>query len=109
MDKSENVVYMNDIITISVTNLNKSKEVIEKEIVGYQVFNTLLDVVITATNRRYEGTTTHFDELVLTMLPEQYDIETDSLYERMLTICQFISMLTDGKALEMYHSIKGNK
>lgn len=109
MDKCAYVAQMKDIITISISNVYKSKEVIEKEIVGYQVLHTLLDVFITATNRKYEGSTTHFDELVLTMLPEQYDIETDSLYERMLTICQFISMLTDGKALEMYHSIKGNK
>jgi len=43
------------------------------------------------------------------LLPERYIIESDSLYERLMSICHFVSMLTDGKALELYHTIKVTK
>jgi dGTPase len=41
---------MDDIISISV-NIYQSREVIEKEIVGYQIIQTLLDKFITAYNK----------------------------------------------------------
>ena len=97
---------MKDIITISISNVYESKEVIQKEVIGYQVINTLLEKFTTAVNNQYNGQMSHFDDLILKMLPEQYHIETDSLYERLMNVCKFVSMLTDGKALELYQSIK---
>ena len=105
-EKSAYVAQMKDIITISISNVYESKEVIQKEVIGYQVINTLLEKFTTAVNNQYNGQMTHFDDLILKMLPEQYHIETDSLYERLMNVCKFVSMLTDGKALELYQSIK---
>nr|WP_297307517.1 dNTP triphosphohydrolase [uncultured Flavobacterium sp.] len=105
-EKCAYVAQMKDIITISISNVYESKEVIQKEVVGYQVINTLLEKFTTAVNNQYNGQKTHFDDLILKMLPEQYHIETDSLYERLMNVCKFVSMLTDGKALELYKSIK---
>jgi dGTP triphosphohydrolase len=48
MDKSKYKAQMDDIIKISVDNIYKNREVIEKEIVGYQIIQTLLDKFITA-------------------------------------------------------------
>ena len=106
-DKCAYVAQMKDIINISITNVYNSKEVIEKEVVGYKVLHTLLDKFVTATNNKYNGTLTHYDELILKMLPDQYQTDQDSLYLRLLNVCRFISLLTDGKALELYHSIVG--
>lgn len=105
-EKCAYVAQMKDIITISISNVYESKEVIQKEVIGYQVINTLLEKFTTAVNNQYTGEMTHFDELILKLLPEQYQLETDSLYERLMNICKFVSMLTDGKALELYQSIK---
>jgi len=105
-EKCTYVAQMKDIITISISNVYESKEVIQKEVIGYQVINTLLEKFSTAVNNQYNGKMTHFDDLILKMLPEQYHIETDSLYERLMNVCKFVSMLTDGKALELYQSIK---
>jgi dGTPase len=41
-DKSKYKAQMDDIISISVNNIYQSQEVIEKEIVGYQIIQTLL-------------------------------------------------------------------
>ena len=99
MDKSKYKAQIDDIIKLSVKNIYQSREVIEKEISGYQMINNLLDKFITAYNNKHEGTTTNYDTLLLKLLPEKYDISKENLYERLLHICYFISMLTDGKAL----------
>ena len=49
------------------------------------------------------------DKLILKMLPEKFHLEKDNLYERLLHICHFVSLLTDGNALELYKTINGTK
>lgn len=103
-DKSKYKAQIDDIIKLSVKNIYQSREVIEKELSGYQMINNLLDKFITAYNNNYEGKATNYDKLLLKILPEKHHIEKVSLYERLLHICHFISMLTDGKAL-LYNKI----
>lgn len=99
-DKSKYNAQMNDIIKLSVKNIYQSREVIEKEINGYQIINNLLDKFITAYNNKHDGKATNFDNLLLKILPEKQNIEKETLYERLLHICHFVSMLTDGNALK---------
>ena len=103
-DKSKYKAQIDDIIKISVKKIYQSREVIEKEISGYQMINNLLDKFITAFNNNYEGKATNYDKLLLKILPEKYHQDKDNLYERLLHICHFISMLTDGNAL-LYNKI----
>ncbi len=107
-EKSKYKAQMNDIINLSIKNIYQSKEVIEKEINGYQIINNLLDKFITAYNNKFEGNETNFDKLLLKILPEKHNIEKESLYERLLHICHFISMLTDGNAL-LYNKMISTK
>lgn len=109
MDQSRFKAQMGDIIKISVQNIYKSREVIEKELIGYQIINVLLDTFCTAYNNKFEGRATNYDLLVLKLLPEKFITEKMNLYDRLLHICHFISMLTDGKALELYNIITGNQ
>ncbi|REH00080.1 deoxyguanosinetriphosphate triphosphohydrolase [Flavobacterium aquicola] len=104
-DKSKYKAQMDDIIKISVKNIYQSREVVEKEIVGYQIIQTLLDKFVTAFNNKYEGKTSNYDNLILKMLPEKHHLEKENLYERLLHICHFVSMLTDGNALLFYRTI----
>ncbi|MBN8640583.1 MAG: deoxyguanosinetriphosphate triphosphohydrolase [Flavobacteriales bacterium] len=98
-DKSKYKAQIDDIIKLSVKNIYQSHEVIEKELSGYQIINNLLDKFITAFNNNHEGKATNYDKLLLKILPEKHHLEKDNLYERLLHICHFVSMLTDGKAL----------
>jgi len=108
-DKSEFKAQMNDVIKISIKNIYQSKEVIEKEVVGYQVINTLLDKFSSAYNNKFDGKSSNYDELILKLLPEKFVTEKMSLYERLMHICHFVSMLTDGKALQLFRIIQGEK
>lgn len=103
-DKSKYKAQIDDIIKLSVKNIYQSREVIEKELSGYQMINNLLDKFITAYNNKHEGKATNYDKLLLRILPEKHDIEKEDLYDRLLHICHFVSMLTDGKAL-LYNQI----
>jgi len=100
-DKSKYKAQMDDIIKLSVRNIYQSREVIEKELSGYQIINNLLDKFITAYNNNHEGKATNYDKLLLKILPEKHHLEKENLYDRLLHICHFISMLTDGKAVEL--------
>ncbi|MBK0370616.1 deoxyguanosinetriphosphate triphosphohydrolase [Flavobacterium agrisoli] len=109
MDKSKYKAQMDDIIKLSVSKIYQSREVVEKEIVGYQIIQTLLDTFITANNNKYEGKATNYDQLILKMLPEKHQLEKGTLYERLMHICHFVSLLTDGNALELFETITGRK
>ena len=108
-DKSKYKAQMDDIIKLSVKNIYQSREVIEKELVGYQIIQTLLDKFITAFNNKFEGKASNYDKLILKMLPEKFIEEKEDLYNRLLHICHYVSLLTDGNALELFETINGNK
>ncbi len=107
MDKSKYKAQMDDIIKLSVKNIYQSREVIEKELAGYQIIQTLLDKFITAYNNNAENTCSNYDKLLIKLLPEKFIREKESLYERLLHICHFVSLLTDGNALELFDMING--
>lgn len=106
-DKSKYKAQMNDIIQLSIKNIYQSREVVEKELVGYKILQTLLDKFITAFNNLATGNNSSYDDLILKMLPEKFLEEKENLYDRLLHICYYVSLLTDGNALELFETING--
>ena len=96
---------MKDIIDISVRKVYNSKEVIEKELKGYQVIHKLLSVFIKASVNNQSDNTTALDDLVLSSLPQAYIHKDGNLYDQLLDISCFVASLTDGNALEWYNKI----
>ena len=84
MDKSKYKAQIDDIIHLSVNKIYQSREVIEKELSGYQIINNLLDKFITAYNNDFENKATNYDALLLKILPEKHLIKKESTYERLL-------------------------
>ena len=96
---------MKDIIDISVKKVYQSKEVIEKELKGYQVIHKLLSVFVNATVNNQLDKTSALDDLVLASLPETYVHKDGDLYDQLLDVSCFVASLTDGNALEWYNKI----
>ncbi|MFA5299443.1 MAG: dGTPase, partial [Lutibacter sp.] len=107
LDKCVYEAQINDIIKISVEKIYKSREVIEKELVGYNVIAKLLDVFLTASHRNFENSLTNYDKLVINLLPESLQEPKETVYLRVLSICGFVASLTDGYALELYKKLNG--
>ncbi|MFL9844608.1 deoxyguanosinetriphosphate triphosphohydrolase [Flavobacterium rhizosphaerae] len=110
LSQSKYTAQIDDILEISRNNIYRSREVIEKEVMGYRIINTLLDTFCTAYNNKFENRAGNYDSLVLQLLPEKFitDKKMD-LYERLLHICHFVSTLTDGNAVLLYNTIKGKE
>ncbi|ARV16017.1 deoxyguanosinetriphosphate triphosphohydrolase [Polaribacter sp. SA4-12] len=108
LDKCKYEAQINDIIKISVDKIYRSKEVVEKEVAGYRIIADLLDVFVTALNNKFDGNSSNFDKLVLNLLPQEYQTETASLYDRILQICSYVSRMSDSYAIRMHKKLTGN-
>ena len=107
LDKSKYEAQINDIIKISIENIYQSTEVIDKEIAGYGVLNTLLNTYTNAINNCYNNTASNYDKLILKGLPKTIKSDHSSLYGRLSSICYYVSILSDSKAILDYKKIKG--
>ena len=108
LDKCKYEAQINDIIKISIDKIYRSKDVIEKEVAGYKIIADLLNVFVTALNNKFKGTKSNYDELVLNLLPKEYQQNKESLYDRIMQVCNYIAGLSDGTAIRLYKKIKGN-
>ena len=109
LDKSKFSAQINDIIKLSVSNIYQSKEVIEKEISGYNIINKLLDTFIISLNNYEEGTESSYDKLILHLLPNHINFKGSNLYNRLIGVCHFISSMSDSQAVTMYKKITGHQ
>ena len=107
LDKSKYEAQIKDIIKISVENIYQSTEVVDKEIAGYGVINTLLSTYTTAVNNTFNGVASNYDKLILKGLPKTIKVNDSSLYNRLSSVCYHISLLSDSKAILEYKKIKG--
>jgi dGTPase len=108
LDKCTYEAQINDILKISVAKIYKSTEVVEKEIAGYRIIADLLDVFVTALNHKFDGNQSNFDKLVLNLLPNEYQVESVNLYDRILQICSYVSRMSDSSAIRMHKKLTGN-
>jgi len=96
-----------DIIKVSVENIYQSKEVIEKEIAGYEVINQLLDSFTNTIYNTFKGKRTNYDHLILKIFPKTLIVEEHTLYQNLLAACHYVSILSDGNAMLTFKKIKG--
>lgn len=107
LDKSKYEAQINDIIKISVDNIYKSEEVVDKEIAGYEIIKHLLSVYTKAVNNSHTNQASNYDKLILNRLPKTIKLDEDSLYKRLLSVCNYVSLLSDSNAILNYNKIKG--
>lgn len=107
LDKSKYEAQINDILKLSVENIYQSTEVVDKEIAGYGVINTLLKTYTNAVNNCFNNTASNYDKLILKGLPKTIKADDSNLYNRLSSVCYYVSLLSDSKAILDYKKIKG--
>lgn len=107
LDKSKFEAQIDDIIKLSVDKIYQSDEVINKEISGFEVISKLLHVFITAVDNQYHDKPSSYDKLIVKSLPGNVMIDSDSLYERLLSVCNYVASLSDSSAVLTYKKLKG--
>ena len=107
LDKSTYEAQIRDIIKISVEKVYQSKDVVEKEIAGYRVLSDLLKVFTTAINNTHDNKASNYDKLIMHLLPENFKAINSSLYIRLLSVCSFVSNMSDSYAIMLFNKIRG--
>lgn len=108
LDLSKYKAQIKDIIQISISNVYQSEEVIDKEISGYEVLNQLLSVYTDAVDNKLNNSLSSFNSLVLKSLPKTVNLNDDNLYSCLMSVCNYISKLSDSNAILTYRKLKGN-
>ncbi|OUR94731.1 dGTPase [Flavobacteriales bacterium 34_180_T64] len=108
LDHSKYEAQITDIIKVSIEKVYQSSEVVDKEIVGYEVINKLLEVFTNTIHNKFNGSLSNYDKLILQGFPETLEIDHEDLYSNLLSICNYISKLSDSNAILTYRKLKGN-
>ncbi len=107
LDVSQYKAQIKDIITLSVNKVYRSREVIDKEIAGYEILNQLLNAFGNMAYNYYKNEMSNYDKLLLNVLPETISLTTESLYKNLLVICLYISKLSDSNAMLLHQKLRG--
>lgn len=88
---------------ISMKRIYKSKDVVDIEIAGYNIIYMLIDRLIEAVFSQHKA----YSKQLIARIPEQYEIEDEEPYRRILAVLDFVSGMTDVYALDLYRKING--
>lgn len=102
---------LESIQSISFEKIYKSRPVIEREIAGFEVLNGLLETFVPSIiNLKSTQKLSWHNSSLLRLIPQDFldELErSETLYESMLVLLDYISGMTDSHALSMYRNIKG--
>ncbi len=88
---------------VSMARIYKSKPVLDVELSGYQIMQTLLEQFIGAVVHPERFYSKH----LISRVSSQYEIDAPDLETRIMAIIDYISGMTDVYALEIYQKING--
>ena len=93
---------METIKHLAISKVYNHRKVVEIEIAGFQILSSLLDIFCQAVLNPKTG----HSKKVIQLIPEQFKVD-GSNYEKILSVLDFVSGMTDVYALETYRLIKG--
>lgn len=94
---------MEEVKRVSIEKIYNNRHVVEIEIAGYKILSELLETFIDATLH----SKSNLSEKIISLIPEQYRIDSEKAYERVMGVVDFISGMTDSYALKTYRLLKG--
>jgi dGTPase len=80
-----------------------SRDVVDIELAGYHIFGYLLEIMIDAMMNPDHS----YSKLLLSRVPEQYDVHATTTYGKIQCALDYISGMTDVYALDLYRKITG--
>lgn len=96
---------MKEVQRISFSEIYAHRSVVEIEIAGYKIIGTLLEEFVDAIMNT--DTKDKYSQKILSILPEQYKTNDDSVYLKIQSVVDFVSGMTDIFALDLYRKLKG--
>ena len=106
LDKSKYKAQIEDIISLSIKNVYRSQEVLQKEIIGYKVISNLLNAFVNAAHNKFLNKESSFDKLLLRLIPDGTPLVKETIYLTILNATCFVASLSDCKAKKKKKKIK---
>lgn len=88
---------------LSYAKIYRCKEVVDIEIAGYNIMYTLIEKEIEAAFAAEKA----YSKQILARVPNQYELDNDDPYKRILAVLDYVSGMTDVYALDLYRKIMG--
>ncbi|QSE98372.1 deoxyguanosinetriphosphate triphosphohydrolase [Fulvivirga lutea] len=102
---------LEEVISISVQKIYRSRNVMETEAAGFEVLPGLLEVFTEAIVNKEKTSKTKKDKAIERLLPPEVQLDLslnqDNVYNQLLCCVDFVSGLTDRHAISMFRKIKG--
>ncbi len=94
---------MAEVKAVSFEKIYNDSSVVEIEIAGYKILGTLLETFISAIMEPHN----YRSSKLLSLIPAQYKNNGESTYNKIQTVVDFVSGMTDLYALDLYQKITG--
>ncbi|WP_428741406.1 dGTP triphosphohydrolase [Tenacibaculum sp.] len=101
---SEGCGAVQEIVDFSVEHIYNERSVVEIENAGYNVMYELLNHFVHPILKNKKDKS---DKKALRLIPKQYRTESESNYDKVMGIVDYLSGMTDIYATELYRKIKG--
>lgn len=88
----------------SFKSIYRSDVVLDVELAGFKILSTLLHEFTEAVLHPEKA----YSRVLLDRVPHQYDIHSENIYHKILSVLDFISGMTDVYALDLYQKINGS-
>lgn len=97
---------LQEIESFSIAKIYNHKAVVEIENAGYNVMYELLNHFIPPILKPVDKRKS-YDRMALKLLPQQFQYENGTDYQKVLGVVDFVSGMTDNFATDLYRKIKG--
>ena len=87
----------------SVRHIYRHPSVVKIELTGFNIIGTLLEDFTDAVL----NPDTPYNKKLLSLIPEQFKVETDDTYTKLQSVIDFISNMTDLYAVQLYKDLRG--
>lgn len=81
-----------------------AREVVDIELAGNRILTSLLDTLMDAVLHPEKN----YSKLLLNIIPDQYDTAAETLYQRVQSVLDHISGMTDVYALDLFRKLNGH-
>lgn len=84
-------------------NIYRSRHVLDVELAGYRIISFLLNTYTQAVQTPQQS----YSRLLLDRIPEQYETDASTTYQRIQAVIDYVSGMTDVYALDLYRKLTG--
>lgn len=93
----------------ATANIYSCRPVVEIQMAGHRILSGLLALFSESIFRNHptQNCASHYDHMLLSLLPERFYPQDASLYAQMLAVCDYVSGMTDSYAVSLYKKLTG--